>query len=96
MVVTSLPLPPPDRALSGKAAIVGLGETDYPLDYRAARSKAPDYEATTQESLAAIAFERALDDAGLTRSDIDGLSISFTYGGLSPAEMAAQLRLSPR
>ncbi len=96
MVVTSLPLPPPARELSARAAIVGLGETDYPLDYRAARSKAPDYESTTQESLATTAFERALDDAGLTRDDIDGLSVSFTYGGPSPVEMAALLGLSPR
>jgi acetyl-CoA acetyltransferase len=96
VVVTSLPLPPPERALSGKAAIVGLGETDYPLDYRAARSKAPDYDATTQESLAATAFERALDDAGLTRAEIDGLSVSFTYGGPPAAEIATTLGLHPR
>jgi acetyl-CoA acetyltransferase len=95
-VAVSLPLPPPDRALSARAAIVGLGETDYPLDYRAARSKAPDYDAVTQESLLATAFERALDDAGLTRGDIDGLSVSFTYGGPPPAEMAQQLGLAPR
>lgn len=95
-MAVSLPLPPPDRALSGKAAIVGLGETDYPLDYRAARSRSPDYEAITQESLLAAAFERALDDAGLTRADIDGLSLSLTYGGPTPAEMAQQLGLTPR
>ena len=88
-------MPPPSRELSRKAAIVGLGETDYHLDYKAERAKAPGYEAPTVESLSLKAFERALDDAGLTRDDIDGLSLSFTFGGPEPAEMAKLLGIEP-
>jgi acetyl-CoA acetyltransferase len=89
-------MPPASRALSGQAAIVGVGETDYHLDYQAARAKAPGYEAATSEELAERAFERALADSGLRREDIDGLSVSFIYGGAEPTAMAERLRLKPR
>lgn len=90
------PMPPSDPALGRKAAIVGVGETDYRLDYQASRAKAPDYEAPTPESLATTAFERALADSGLTRGDIDGISTSFIYGGPSPEETAELLGIKPR
>ena len=77
----ALDMPPPSASASRKTAIVGVGETDYYLDYKAARSKPPGYELPTPESLASLAFERALDDSGLKRSDIDGLAVSFLYGG---------------
>jgi hypothetical protein len=70
---TASGVPPPSRALSRKAAIVGVGESDYNLDYKAARAKTPGYEPPTPESLAKTAFERALADSGLRRADIDGL-----------------------
>jgi acetyl-CoA acetyltransferase len=89
-------MPPPAREMSRKAAIVGVGETDYHLDYKAARAKAPGYELPTPESLAKTAFERALADSGLKRSDIDGLTVSFTYGGADPKAMAEMLGLKPR
>jgi acetyl-CoA acetyltransferase len=89
-------MPPPSRDLSRKAAIVGIGETDYNLDYQAVRAKPPGYEPPTPESLATTAFERALADSGLKRSDIDGVSVSFTYGGPDPASMAQMLGLKPR
>ena len=88
-------MPPPSRELSRKAAIVGLGETDYHLDYKAERAKAPGYEGPTVESLSLKAFERALADAGLTRDDIDGLAVSFTFGGPEPTEMAHLLGIKP-
>lgn len=88
-------MPPPDRAMSRKAAIVGVGETDYHADYRAERAKAPGYEAPTVEELVVTAFERALDHAGLTRGDIDGLSASFTYGGPPPDDLAVLLGIEP-
>ena len=53
--------------LRDKAAIVGVGETNYPLRYRELDSELTSYE------LAAEAFERALEDSGLQRSDINGL-----------------------
>jgi acetyl-CoA acetyltransferase len=89
-------MPPPDRAMSRKAAIVGVGETDYHLDYKAAPAKAPGYDLPTAESLATTAFERALADSGLKREDIDGLSVSFTYGGADPEGLARKLGLKPR
>ena len=89
-------MPPALRELSGRAAIVGLGETDYDLDYKAARAKPPGYELPTPERLAATAFERALADSGLKREDIDGVSVSFLYGGPSAAETAELLGLKPR
>ena len=89
-------MPPAARELRSKAAIIGLGETDYNVDYQAAREKAPGYEGQTSDSLAITAFERALDDSGLRREDIDGLSVSFLYGGPPPEEMAATLGIAPR
>jgi acetyl-CoA acetyltransferase len=89
-------MPPATRELRSKAAIVGMGETDYHIDYQAARAKTPGYEGHTSEDLAISAFERALADAGLTRGDIDGLSTSFLYGGPPVAEMAETLGIKPR
>jgi acetyl-CoA acetyltransferase len=85
-----------EPAVSGGFAVVGVGETDYAADYRAARSGASDYMAPDGESLGRRAFERALADSGLTRGDIDGLCASFTYGGAEPAAFAATLGLTPR
>lgn len=89
-------VPTPDRELSRKAAIVGLGETDYGDDYRAQRAKAEGYVTPTPESLSILAFERALADSGLKRSDIDGLAYSFMYGGPDGEELAQILDLKPR
>lgn len=89
-------IPPPSRDLSRKAAIVGVGESDYRQDYQAARARRPGYQPPTPESLATTAFERALADAGLRRDEIDGLSVSFIYGGPSGAETARHLGLAPR
>jgi acetyl-CoA acetyltransferase len=91
-----LAMPPPDRSLSRRASVVGIGETDYASDYRAQRKPSPGYEPPTTEGLALAAFERALADSGLERGDIDGLTGSFTYGGPAPAELAALLGVKPR
>lgn len=88
-------MPPPSRELGRKAAIIGVGETDYYLDYRAERAKAPGYEPPTTEGLVQTAFERALAESGLSRGDIDGLSLSFTYGGPDPDTMAQMLGINP-
>ena len=91
-----LVMPPAVRELSRKAAVVGIGETDFHGDYRAQRKPPPDYEPPTTEGLATTAFERALADSGLTRGDIDGLTGSFTYGGPPPDELAQLLGVKPR
>ena len=86
---------PPERELSDRAAIVGIGETDYGPDYRAARRQEPGYDAPTSQSLALIAFERALADAGLTRQDVDGLHVTLMEGG-QPEEYAKLFDITPR
>jgi acetyl-CoA acetyltransferase len=89
-------VPRPDSALSRKAAIVGVGETDYHLDYQAARTRAAGHELPTPEALATLAFERALTDSALERTEIDGVSVSFLYGGPTAQDIATQLGLKPR
>ena len=89
-------MPAPEPAFSRRVAIVGVGETDYHDDYRASRQRPPGYEPPTPEGLVKVAFDRALADSGLERSDIDALAVSFTYGGPDPAEMARLLGLAPR
>ncbi|HEX7858666.1 MAG TPA: thiolase family protein [Sphingobium sp.] len=89
-------LPPSTRDLSRVAAIVGVGESDYGDDYRAARARAEGYVPPTPEGLAITVFERALADAGLLRSDIDGLAVAFMYGGPTAEETAGLLGIQPR
>jgi acetyl-CoA acetyltransferase len=84
--------PPPSRDSSRAAAIVGVGETDYRLDYQAARQKLPGRVPPTPAALACQAFERALIDSGLNRSDIDGVSVSF-QGGPGARDMCQMLGL---
>lgn len=93
---SQLVLPPADKAFSRKAAIVGIGETDFHDDYRAERARAPGYQPPAPEDLMKTAFERALADSGLKAQDIDGLAVSFTYGGPSPEEAAQLLGLKPK
>jgi acetyl-CoA acetyltransferase len=75
---------------------VGVGDTDYGDDYRAARAGGRDYVPPDATSLGRLAFERALVDSGLCRQDIDGLCASLPYGGAEPAPFAAALGLGPR
>ena len=89
-------VPEPVRGLSRTTSVVGVGETDFNADYKAARAKAPGYEGQTAEGLATLAFERALADSGVRRDDIDGLSVNFLYGGPSAAETAHLLGLPVR
>jgi len=92
----AITMPPSDRALSRKASIVGIGETDYGADYRAERKRPDGWVAPTEESLMVTAFERALADSGLTRADIDGVTCSFTYGGPPADDVARILGVKPR
>lgn len=85
-----------DSAVSGHVAVVGVGETDYGDDYRAARSAGTAYTPPDAETLGRRAFERALADSGVGRGDIDGLCASFPYGGAEPSAFAAALGLAPR
>jgi acetyl-CoA acetyltransferase len=64
------------RPLRNTVAVVGVGETDYQADYRrgpAGSAMEKGMGAVDSYTLAARAFRRALDDAGLRKEEIDGL-----------------------
>jgi acetyl-CoA acetyltransferase len=86
----------PSRELSRKVAIVGVGETDYGQDYRASRARRPDYVPPDAVSLADIAFNRAIADAGLRRQDIDGLSLCFMYASPEVNTVCDALGIRPQ
>lgn len=70
--------------ISGAAAAVGVGLTDFVDDHRRIRAgEVP----TDGYGYAALAFRRALDDAGLAASDIDGLVVGPTTAGERMAEV---------
>jgi len=96
MTDSLVPIEEVDPGLGGRFAVVGLGETDYGSDYRTARSGASDYVPPDAETLGGRAFERALADSGLDRSDVDGLCASFPYGGPDERSFAKTLGLKPR
>lgn len=76
--------------LADQVAIVGVGETDYPADYRRARA---GERYSDSYGYAATAFTRALADAGVGREEIDGLIVGPT---LSYERTAEILGLEPR
>ncbi|MFD4194727.1 lipid-transfer protein [Amycolatopsis thermoflava] len=65
--------------LSGKAAIAGIGATEFSKD-----------SGRSELRLAAEAVRAALDDAGLKPSDVDGL-VSFTMDGNAEIAVAREL-----
>lgn len=83
------------RKISGKVAVVGVGETDYGADYRQS-SGATRRRGTAGEldgyGLAAVAFSRALKDSGLKKSDIDGVVVS---GPIASEPTCEYLGLTP-
>lgn len=93
--VDSPPMPPSLRELSNKAAIVGIGESDFHLDYQAWRAGSSEAAAPNETHMIKVAFERALADSGLERKNIDGLSVSLAYDQFDPVEMARALALKP-
>jgi acetyl-CoA acetyltransferase len=76
--------------LADQVAVVGLGETDYPADYRRARAGEHYSDAY---GYASTAFSRALADAGLSRDDLDGLIVGPPLAYERTAEV---LGLEPR
>ena len=92
--------PEPDMALRGRAAIVGIGETDYATDYAAARARKeprddPGDVRATLDALTSLAFARAVDDAGLDRRDVDGLTLMVEMDN-DPGHFASLLDLPTR
>jgi acetyl-CoA acetyltransferase len=76
-------IPAPERALRGRVAIVGIGETDY---YK--HGQAPEAEV----ALALRAILRACDDAGIDPRAIDGFA-SYSNDRNDPSRLAAALGL---
>ncbi len=58
-----------DASIARKTALVGIGTSDFSYLYR---NLDPE---RTREELAVLALKEALDDAGLAKSDIDGLVV---------------------
>lgn len=79
-----------DTSTSGISAVVGVGHTDWVEDYRRVRNGEKPYDSS---GYAALAFKRALDDAGLEREDIDGLIVGPTT---AYERMGEILNIDPR
>ncbi len=62
-------------SLARVAAVVGVGHTDWSSDYAAVRAGEKPHDSY---GYGALAFTRALADAGLRRGDIDGLIVGPT------------------
>ena len=67
------------ESLKDKAAIVGVGHTEYSKD-----------SGRSEISLAIECIQRAIEDAGLQTSDIDGIA-KYTMDNNDPVELAAHL-----
>jgi acetyl-CoA acetyltransferase len=72
-------------ALCGEVAVVGVGETDYAEDYVRTRRGEKPYDSY---GYAALALNRALADAGLTKDDLDGLIVGGPIAYERMAEVA--------
>ncbi|MBI3706388.1 MAG: thiolase family protein [Proteobacteria bacterium] len=64
-----------DRNLAKVAAVVGVGHTDWTADHGRVRAGEKPHDSY---GYAAIAFTRALEDAGLHRDQVDGLIVGPT------------------
>jgi len=64
--------------MSGRVAVVGVGDTDYGKDYRTPLGTRQRGVPSERDSyaLAVEAFKRALADSGLKKEDIDGLLVN--------------------
>lgn len=71
-------------SLRGVAAVVGVGNTDYPHEYAEVRAGRKPHDSF---GYAALAFTRALADAGISREEIDGLIVGPTTGYERMAEI---------
>lgn len=79
-----------DTHTSGIAAVVGVGHTDWVEDYRRVRNGEKPHDSY---GYAALAFTRALQDAGISREDIDGLIVGPTT---AYERMGEILNIDPR
>lgn len=75
---------PHGKALASVGAVVGIGHTDYRPDYDAVRAGGKPFDSY---GYAATALQRAIADAGISRSDIDGLIVGPTTSLERSAEL---------
>jgi acetyl-CoA acetyltransferase len=70
--------------MNRRVCVVGVGHAD-----------GPEAPGTTPLMLQAQAFKRALDDAGLSKHDVDGIACAG-YGGLAEVQLAEYFGMQPR
>jgi acetyl-CoA acetyltransferase len=69
------------RAMSGKVAVIGIGETDYNKDYWTGTGHSRARGVTGAKDgymLASLALQRALEDSGISKDEIDGVAVGGT------------------
>ena len=83
------------QALKDTVAIVGVGDTDYAVDYRLDATHTTERGSGRLDSyqLAARALRRALDDSALQKDDIDALCVG---GPIAHERMSETLGLNPQ
>ena len=79
-----------DTDTSDISAIVGIGHTDYVADYRRVKHGEKPHDSY---GYATVAFKNALQDAGIDRSEIDGLIVGPTT---AYERMGEILNIDPR
>ncbi|MGV6875646.1 thiolase family protein [Pseudochelatococcus sp. B33] len=79
-----------DRSLNDVSAVVGIGHSDWRADYQSVREgKRP----SDSYGYGAIAFRRALEDAGIGKDQVDGLIVGTTISYERASELYG---LAPR
>ncbi|MCC2688360.1 MAG: lipid-transfer protein [Rhizobiaceae bacterium] len=73
-----------DLSLDNVAAVVGIGQSDWRADYKSVREGG---KPTDSYGYGAVSFRRALEDAGIQKSDVDGLIV----GSPTSFERASEL-----
>jgi acetyl-CoA acetyltransferase len=79
-----------DTNTSQISAVVGVGHTDWVEDYRKVRAGEKPHDSY---GYAAVAFKRALEDAGISRDEVDGLIVGPTT---AQERMGEILNIDPR
>jgi acetyl-CoA acetyltransferase len=79
-----------DTNTSQISAVVGVGHTDWVDDYRRVRA---GEKPNDSYGYAALAFKKALDDAGISRDEVDGLIVGPTT---AQERMGEILNIDPR
>lgn len=79
-----------DRRTASISSVVGIGHTDWAEDYiRVRKGEKPQ----DSNGYATLAFKRALEDAGISRDDVDGLIVGPTT---AYERMGEILNINPR